>query len=73
MTSGQQDRTAAGWLVLLALPVLCCIGHAVLLAVGVGSLTAFAGAVLDESLLAVVGVAVVAAAAAAVLVRRRRR
>lgn len=33
-----------GWLpALLALPVLCCVGHAVLLAVGVSSVTASAG------------------------------
>ncbi len=39
MTHDQRSRTRAGWLTLLAVPVLCCIGHAVLLAAAVGSLT----------------------------------
>lgn len=36
---------SARWWALLALPVLCCVGHAVLLAVGVGSLAAVTGGV----------------------------
>ena len=46
MTPNQPGRTGARWLALLALPVLCCVGHLALLAVGAGS----AGALLSASL-----------------------
>jgi hypothetical protein len=51
MTHDQRSRTRAGWLTLLAVPVLCCIGHAVLLAAGVGSLTAVTGAATGSTVL----------------------
>jgi hypothetical protein len=46
-------RTDSRWLALLALPVVCCLGHAVLLASGVGSLSAVVGARTGSVLLAV--------------------
>ena len=72
MTTRQRDRTTLGWLALLALPVVCCIGHVVLLAVGVGTLSTLAGAATGSRLLITGGV-LLAVAAAAVAVRRRTR
>ncbi len=68
--TAQRSRTGAGraW---LALPVLCCAGHALLLAFGAGSLTAVVGGATGRALPAVVG-PVVLLAAVLVLVRRRR-
>lgn len=43
MSSGRRDLTGSRGAWLLALPVLCCAGHVVLLAVGAGSLTAALG------------------------------
>ncbi len=63
MTRGRKDRAGAGWLALLALPVVCCVGHAALLALAAGSLTAGAGAAAGSALLAAAGIALVAAAA----------
>ncbi len=73
MTRDERTHTRAGWLALLAVPVLCCVGHAVLLEAGVGSLTAVTGAVAGSTLLAAGGRAVVAAAVTAVVLRRRRQ
>jgi hypothetical protein len=64
------SRTARWW-TLLALPVVCCLGHAVLLAVGVGSLTAAAGGATGS--VAVVSAALLLVAAAAVVLLRPRR
>ena len=73
MTPARKDRSGARWLALLALPVLCCVGHALLLAAGVGSLAAVAGAVAGSALMAAAGFAVVAAVAAVVARRRRQQ
>lgn len=69
--SNDRSRTGAGWAWLLALPVLCCTGHAVLLAVSAGSLATVVGSATGSALPTVVG-AVVLLAAVVVLVRRSR-
>ena len=70
--TGPQERTAGrGLIALLALPVLCCVGHAVLLAVGVGSVTALLGGATGSVLL--VGVGLLLAVGAVVVLRRRMR
>lgn len=61
----------SGWLALLAVPVLCCAGHAVLLAVGVGSITSLVGGVAGSAAIAAAGLLVLFATAVAL--RRRRR
>ena len=69
------DRTPerrGRWLALLAVPVLCCAGPALLAAVGVGSVGALAGAVTGGVTLVAAGL-VVAGGSAAVLLWRRRR
>ncbi len=71
MSTDQKSRTDTRWAWLLALPVLCCVGHAVLLALGVGSLAAVTGAVAGSVLLVAAGV--LAAAAALIVVLRRTR
>lgn len=58
------------WTWLLAVPVLCCAGHAVLLALGAGSLATVVGGTTGRAALAAVGT-VVLLAAVTVLVRRR--
>ena len=68
--TGQRSRTGSRWATLTALPVLCCLGHAVLVALGAGTLTAAAGGTTGGAALAAVGV-VVLLAAVAVVVRRR--
>ena len=73
MSTDQQNRTGSRWLALLALPVLCCVGHAVLLALGVGSLAAVTGAVTGRFVLVAVGLVLAVVAGAVVLHRRRRR
>lgn len=60
-----------GWAWLMALPVLCCAGHALLLAIGAGSLATVAGLATATALPAGVGT-VVLLAAVSVLIRRRR-
>lgn len=72
MITDQRDRTGSHWLALLALPVLCCLGHAVLLGLGIGSLAAVTGAITSSVVLAVVGL-VLAAALTLVLRRRAQR
>jgi len=64
MTRGRKDRAGAGWLALPALPIVCWVGHAALLALAAGSLTA--GAAVGSALLAAAGIALIAAAAVAV-------
>lgn len=59
------------WLALLALPVLCCAGHAVLLVVGVGSVTAVLGGAVGSAVVAAAGLLLLLAAAVVVLRRRR--
>lgn len=58
------------WTWLLGLPVLCCVGHALVLAVGPGSLAAVVGGLAGSAALAAAGL--LAVAAAAVVVARRR-
>ena len=70
MSTDQQDRTGSRWAWLLALPVLCCVGHAVLVAAGVGSLATVVGGTTGRVALVAVG-AVVLLGAVVVLVRRR--
>ena len=60
------------WWPLLALPVLCCVGHVVLLAVGVGSVTALVGGAVGSAVVGATGI-VLTAVAVAVLLRRRER
>ncbi len=43
------------WFAVLALPILCCVGHAVLLAIGLGSLTAVLGGATGSAALVVTG------------------
>ncbi len=69
--TAQRSMTGAGWGWLLALPVLCCAGYALLLAFGAGSLIAVVGGATGSALPAVVG-AVVLLAVVVVLVRRWR-
>lgn len=71
MSTHLEDRTGSRWAWLLALPVLCCVGHAVLVAVGVGSLAAVPGAVTGGLLLAAVGAVVLLAAVGVLVVWRR--
>lgn len=59
------------WWPLLALPVLCCVGHVVLLAVGVGSVTALVGGAVGSAV-AAAGVLLTTVAVAAMLRRRER-
>ncbi len=73
MSTDQQHRSGSRWPWLLALPVLCCAGHAALLALGVGSLAALTGAVTGGLVVTAVGAVVLLAAVVAVLVRRGRR
>jgi hypothetical protein len=58
------------WAWLLALPVLCCVGHAVVLAVGAGALAAVVGGLAGSAVVAAVGL--LAVVVAAVVVARRR-
>jgi hypothetical protein len=60
------------WSLLLALPVLCCVGHVVLIAVGVGSVTALVGGAAGSAVLAAAGLLLTAVAVAALLRRRQR-
>jgi drug/metabolite transporter (DMT)-like permease len=60
------------WWPLLALPVLCCVGHAVLLAVGVGSVTALVGGAVGSAVVAAAAVLLTAVAVTALLRRRER-
>ena len=60
------------WLALLAIPVLCCAGPALLAAVGIGSLGALVAAGTGQAVLAVVLAVAVLATAAVVSARRRR-
>jgi hypothetical protein len=60
------------WWPLLALPVLCCVGHVVLLAVGVGSVTALVGGAVGSAVVAAAGVLLAVVAVAALLRRRER-
>ena len=71
MSPGQRERSRTGWAWLLAVPVLCCAGHAVLLAVGAGSLAAVVGSPTGRTLLTAVGGVVLLAVLSVVLVRRR--
>ncbi len=70
MTGPREPRHGGGrWKVaLVALPVLCCAGPALLAALGAGSVGALLGGATGSAALAVAGLAVVAVA---VLVRRR--
>ena len=61
------------WAVLLALPLLCCVGHAVLLALGVGSVATVAGALSGSAALVVTGIVLAVAAVAGLVLRRGRR
>ena len=71
MSTDQRDRTGSRWAWLLALSVLCCVGHAVLVALGVVSLAAVTGAVTGGLLVPAVGTVVLLAAVVVVLVVRR--
>lgn len=61
------------WWPLLALPVLCCVGHVVLISAGVGSLAAVTGAVTASVTVALAGLLILAAVLVVVLLRRMRR
>lgn len=63
--------TGTGWAWLLALPVLCCAGHAVLLALGAGTLTAALGGVSGSLVFLTAGAAVLVVAAVLLVLRRR--
>ncbi len=73
MTPSRKDRAGTGWLALLALPVVCCVGHTALLALAAGTLTSGAGAAAGSEPLAAAGIALVTSAAVAVLLRHRNR
>lgn len=72
MSIDQQDRAGSRWAWLLAVPVLCCVSHAVLVAIGVGSLAAVTGAVTGGLLLTAVGAVLLLIAVVVMVVRRRR-
>ena len=72
MSTDQQDRSSR-WLALLAVPVVCCVGHAVVLSLGVGSLAAVTGALTGRVVLGGVGLALTVAAGALALRRTRQR
>ena len=61
------------WLALLAVPILCCAGPALLAAVGVGSLGAVFAAGTGQSVLAVALVLVLLATVIVLVARSRRR
>ena len=69
----QRTKRDAAWVWLLVLPALCCAAHAVLLALGVGSVAAIVGGRTGGAALAGVSAVLVLAAVAALLVRRRDR
>ena len=72
MTAPKAPRRGGGWAwALLALPVLCCAGPALLAALGAGSVGALVGGATGSAVLALAGLAVVCVAVA-VLARRRR-
>ena len=71
MIASQRERSRTGWSWLLAVPVLCCGGHAVLLALGAGSLAAVVGSTTGRALLTAVGGVVLLAAVGVVMIRRR--
>lgn len=60
------------WLGLLALPILCCAGAALLAAVGIGSVGALFAAGTGQAVLAVVLTVAVLATVAIFTMRRRR-
>ena len=60
------------WLAVLAIPVLCCAGPALLAAVGIGSLGALVAAGTGQVVLAVVLAVAVPATIAVASARRRR-
>ena len=60
------------WLAVLAIPVLCCAGPALLAAVGIGSLGALVAAGTGQVVLAVVLAVAVLATIAVASARRRR-
>ena len=70
--TGDRSRTGRRW-PLLALPVVCCVGHVVLIAAGVGSLAAVTGAVTASVAVASAGVLLLAGVVVVVLLRRLRR
>ena len=73
MSTDQEGCTGSRWLALLALPILSCAGHAVLLALGMRSLTAVTGASTGRVVLAVVGAALAVVAGVVMLGRTRKR
>lgn len=67
-------RVGSHWTVaLFALPVLCCVGPALLAALGAGALGTLLGGATGNIALAVAGLAIVCAAVVVLLGRRQGR
>ena len=69
----ESKQSRSGWKVaLVALPVLCCAGPALLAAIGAGSVGALLGGAAGSVALAIAGLAVVGVAVAVAVIGRRR-
>lgn len=75
MTEPQEPKKdRGGWVVaLLAIPVLCCAGPALLAALGAGSVGALLGGATGSVALAVAGLVLVCLAVAVIARRRSQR
>jgi LPXTG-motif cell wall-anchored protein len=75
MTAPRKPRQGgSGWMVaLLAVPVLCCAGPALLAVIGAGSVGALLGGATGSITLAIAGLAVLGAACVVLLRRRQDR
>ena len=74
MTGPREPPKGSGWaLALLAMPVLCCAGPALLAALGAGSLGALLGGATGSIAVAFAGLAVVRVAVGVIARRRTRR
>lgn len=69
----ESEERSGWWVALLAIPVLCCAGPALLAAVGVGSLGALVAAGTGRVVLAVALTLVVLVTASVLLARSRQR
>jgi LPXTG-motif cell wall-anchored protein len=75
MTAPRKPKPGgSGWMVaLLAVPVLCCAGPALLAIIGAGSVGALLGGATGSITLAIAGLAVLGAACVVLLRRRQDR
>ena len=74
MTGPREPKQGGGWAwALLAIPVLCCTGPALLAALGAGSVGALLGGAIGSAVLAVAGLVVACLALGVAALRRRAR